>query len=134
VLEKDLNFHPWKPHYEQELTPEDCDRRMEYGELMLGSHKDWPQQFENIFWSDEPVFHIGSFVNRHNCHYWAAHDPEVTVKKKKQNRPKMTVWCGMTATRVIGPYLLHDTLNADRYLQMSPVPTLNFKLCVHIPI
>jgi hypothetical protein len=62
VLEKDLN-------YVQELTPEDCDRRMEYGELMLDSHEDWPQLFENILWSDEAVFHIGGFDNRHNCHY-----------------------------------------------------------------
>jgi len=30
----------------------------------------------------------------------------------------MTVWCGMTATRVIGPYLLRDTMNAERYFQM----------------
>jgi len=35
-----------------------------------------------------------------------------------QNRPKVTVWCGMTATRVIGPYLMRDTMNAERYLQM----------------
>ena len=82
---------------------------MEYGELMLGWHKGWPKLFENILWS--------GFVNRHNCHYWAAHDPEVTVEKM-QNRPKVTVWCGMTGTRVIGPYLLRDTMNAERYLQM----------------
>jgi len=48
---------------------------MEYGELMLGWHEDWPKLFENILWSDEAVFHVGGFVNRHNCHYWAAHDP-----------------------------------------------------------
>jgi len=54
-----------------------------------------------ILWSDEAVFHTGGFVNRHNCHYWAAHDPRVTVEKM-QNHPKVTVWCGMTATRVIG--------------------------------
>ena len=70
-----------------------------------------------ILWSDEAVFHTGGFVNRHNCHYWAAHDPEVRVEKMK-NCPKVTVWCGMTATMVIGPYLLHDTMNAERYLQM----------------
>jgi len=117
VLKKDLNFRPRKPHYVQELTPEDCDRRMEYGELMLGWHDDWQQLFENILWSDKAVFHIGGFVKRHNCHYWVAHDPEVTVEKM-QNRPKVTVWCGMTATRVIGPYLLRDTMNDERYLQM----------------
>jgi hypothetical protein len=43
VLEEELEFHPWKPHHMQELTPEDCDRRMEYGELMLGWHKDFSQ-------------------------------------------------------------------------------------------
>jgi len=102
VLKKDLNFRPRKPHYVQELTPEDCDRRMEYGELMLGWHDDWPKLFENILWSDEAGFYIFAFVSRHNCHYWAAHDPEVTVEKM-QNRPKVIVWCGMTATRVVGP-------------------------------
>jgi len=75
------------------------------------------QNSENILWRDEAVFHIGGFVNRHNCHYWAAHDSEVTVEKM-QNRLKVTVWCGVTATRVIGPYLLRDTMNAERYLQM----------------
>ena len=117
VLKKDLNIRPRKPHYVQELTPEDCDRRMEYGELMLGRHEDWPKIFENILWSDETVFHIGGFVIRHNCHYWAARDPGVTVEKM-QNRPKVTVWRGMTATTVIGPYFLRDTMNAERYLQM----------------
>jgi hypothetical protein len=68
-----------------------------------------------ILWSDEAVFHIDGFVNRHNCHQWAAHDPEATVKKM-QNRSKVTVWCGMTATRVIGPYRLPDTMNAERDL------------------
>jgi hypothetical protein len=63
VLKKDLNFCLRKPHYMQELTPEDCDRRIEYGELMLVWHKDWPKRFENILWSDEAIFHIGGFVN-----------------------------------------------------------------------
>jgi len=90
VLKKDLNFLPRKPHNVQELTPEDCDRRMEYGDLMLRCYDDWPKLFENILWSDEAGFHIGGFVNGHNCRYWAAHDPEVTVEKM-QNRPKVTV-------------------------------------------
>jgi hypothetical protein len=38
--------------------------------------------------------------------------------EKMQNNPKVTVWCGMTATSVIGPYLLRDTINFERYLQM----------------
>eukprot|EP00106_Octopus_bimaculoides_P014260 XP_014781702.1 PREDICTED: uncharacterized protein LOC106877339 [Octopus bimaculoides] len=34
VLRKELSFHPWKPHYAQELKPEDCNHRMEYGVLI----------------------------------------------------------------------------------------------------
>jgi hypothetical protein len=114
-LKEELDFRPWKPHHMQELTPEDCDRGMEYGELMLGWHEDFPQLFENILWSDEAIFHVGGLVNRHSCHYWAAQDPNITAEKM-QNRPKVTVWCEMTS--VIGPYLLRDTMNSERYLQM----------------
>ena len=28
------------------------------------------------------------------------------------------VWCGMTTDTVVGPYLLHDTMNGERYLKM----------------
>jgi len=49
----------------------------------------------------------------------------------------LTVWCGMTATRVIGPYLLHDTMNAESYLQMLEdyVPTYfqpTLYVCIYI--
>lgn len=114
---KSLSFRPWKPHYCQEITPEDCDRRMEYGEIMLGWHGDWPELFDNIVWSDEAIFHVGGFVNRHNCHYWAEFDPKVTAEKM-QNRSKVTVWCGMTSSQVIGPFLFRETMNGERYLNM----------------
>jgi hypothetical protein len=58
----------------QELTPEDCDRRMEYGELMLGWHEDFPQLFENLLWS------VGGFISRHNYHYWVAQDTNMMVE------------------------------------------------------
>ncbi|PSN49460.1 hypothetical protein C0J52_06588 [Blattella germanica] len=38
--------------------------------------------------------------------------------EKMQSRPKVTVWCGITAKNVVGPYLLRDTMNAERYLVM----------------
>ncbi|CAG2054531.1 unnamed protein product, partial [Timema podura] len=58
VLKKDLSFRPWKPHYCQELSAEDCDHRMVYGEIMLGWYNDWAQLFDNIIWSDEAIFHV----------------------------------------------------------------------------
>jgi hypothetical protein len=101
----------------QELTPEDCDRRMKYGELKLGWHEDFPQLFENILWGDEAIFHVDGFVSRHSFHYCVAQDPSVMVEKM-QNRPKVTVCCVVMATSVIGPYLLRDTMNSEHCLQM----------------
>ena len=117
ILKDELHYRPWKPHYCQKISPEDCDRRMEFGELMLSWQEDWPELFHNILWSDEAVFHVGGFVNRHNCHYWAHEDPAV-IAEKTQSRPKVTVWCGMTSSRIVGPFCIRDTMNADRYLSL----------------
>lgn len=117
VLKKVLKWRAWKPHYCQSLSDEDCDMRMEFGEIMLAWHEEWPHLFRNILWSDEAVFHVGGFVNRHNCHYWAGEDPMMTVEKQ-QNRPNVTVWCGITSDQVVGPFLLRNTMNAERYLDM----------------
>ncbi|CAF5152417.1 unnamed protein product, partial [Rotaria sp. Silwood1] len=78
---------------------------------------DWPELFDNILWSDEAVFHVEGFVNRHNCHYWANKDPGMTIERM-QSQPKILVWCGFTSTEFIGPYLLRDTMNGERYLEM----------------
>lgn len=117
VLKKELKWHAWEPHYCQSLSAEDCDIRMEFGENMLALYEEWSDLFKNILWSDEAVFHIGGFVKRHNCHYWAGEDPFV-MSAKMQNLPNVTVWCGMTSDRIVGPFILRDTMNAERYLIM----------------
>ena len=83
VLKNELKWRTWKPHYCQALSAEDCDIRMEFGEMMLAGLRDWPDLLKNILWSDEAIFHIGGFVNRHNCHYWAEEDPRVTSEKNQ---------------------------------------------------
>ncbi|CAF3770620.1 unnamed protein product [Rotaria sp. Silwood1] len=115
VLTKELHYSAWKPHLVQQIFPEDCDIRMEFSEIMLSWKDDWPELFDNILWSDEAVFHVGGFVNRHNCHYWANKDPGMTIERM-QSQPKILVWCEFTTTEFIGPYLLRDTMDGERYL------------------
>ncbi|PSN36858.1 hypothetical protein C0J52_21456 [Blattella germanica] len=38
--------------------------------------------------------------------------------EKKQSRPKKTVWCGITTTNLVDPYLLCDTMNVEQYFEM----------------
>ena len=68
---------------------------------------------------DCSVFHVSGFINCHNCHYWASDeiDLKMTVERM-QAQSKVAVWCGMTATRIIGLYLLRDTMNGQCYPQM----------------
>ena len=117
ALKKELKWRAWKPHYCQSLSAEDCDIRMEFAESMLVWREEWSQLFHNIIWSDEAVFHVGGFVNRHNCHYWAEQDPRIPAEKL-QTQPSVTVWCRMTANRILGPLIMRNTMNAERYLAM----------------
>ena len=117
ILTKQLNFRPWRPIRCQELSDNDCEVRQAYADRMLQWHQEWTQLFENIIWSDEAVFHINGFVRLRNCFFWAKDNPKVLFPKS-QNRQKLTVWCGFTATQVIGPVIMRDTMNAERYLRM----------------
>src|SRR5436190_21404892 len=92
---------------------------MEFSQVMLAWKEESPNLFKRILWSDEAVFHVGGFVNRHNCHWWSAEKPGTSFCLEKiQTRPKLTVWCGFTANRFIGPFILNATMNAERYLNM----------------
>ena len=65
----------------QELFPKDMDRRLEFAETMLEMPERRPGLFLKIIWSDEAVFHVGDFVNRHNSHYLVGQLPKKLLKK-----------------------------------------------------
>ena len=47
--------------------------------------------------------------------------------KKSQHRPRLTVWAVITADGLIGPVILRDMMNAERYLEVledTLVPSL----------
>ena len=70
-----------------------------------------------LIWSDEAIFYVGGFVNKHNCHYWAKSNPNM-ILTKSQTRQKVTVWCGISSRRIVGPFIFMETMNGDRYLDM----------------
>ena len=117
VLKKELSYRARRPHLVQQIFPEDRDIRMEFSEIMLGWKDDWPKLLDNILWSDEATFHVGGFIHRHNCHFWVDKGLGKTIEKI-QSQPKVVVWCGFTSIKFIGRYVLHDTMNGERYLEM----------------
>ena len=117
VLKVTMKWRAWKPQFIQKLYPDDHDRREEFSDQMLDWMETWPELLDNILWTDEAVFHIGGFINRHNSHYWALENPNQTVEKSLHS-PKVTVWCGITSSAVVGPFFIRDTVNGERYLEL----------------
>ena len=72
---------------------------------------------------DEAHFHLGGFVNKQNCRIWAKEQPH-SHSSAQAHPQKVTVWCGVTHDRVIGPHFFENpdgtaaTVNGERYRHM----------------
>jgi len=66
-----------------------------------------PSILNNIWFSDEAVFHLSGRVNRHNTRIWGTENPKV-IEEKERDSPKLVVWCAISAKGIIGPYFFRD--------------------------
>ncbi|GFU26599.1 uncharacterized protein TNCV_1837271 [Trichonephila clavipes] len=57
---------------------------------------------------DEAHFHLSGTVNTHNCRIWDTENPH-TFQEIPLHSPKVTVWCGFTATFILGPFFFEET-------------------------
>ena len=83
------------------LNENDHDRRMEFCEWYQAKCAEVDKLPYKIVWSNEATFKLNGSINRHNCSYWAAENPHVTVAHQV-NLPGVTVWCGLSACGLIG--------------------------------
>ena len=73
--------------------------------------------------TDEAYFHLSGFVNKQNMRYWS---PVYTTELHEMplHSPKVTVWCGVGAFGIVGPYFFENdneetvTVNSERYVTM----------------
>lgn len=116
-LMKAVQFKPYRPRVLQQLSEDDFDRRLEFCELFLARLAVEPDLPERILWTDEAQFKINGLVNRHNSVYWSTDNPRIIVTQEL-NSPGIHVWAGICHRGIIGPYFMHETMNADRYCDM----------------
>lgn len=123
ILHKDLNFHPYKLQIVQCLKPNDYQQRILFCETMLRMFQENDDQVNNLWMSDEAHFHLSGFVNKQNFRYWAEENPRL-LHEKPLHAQKVTVWCAISASGIIGPYFYEDeagntvTVSSQRYVQM----------------
>ena len=115
-----LHQKKWKPYIPRllhALHDGDDDRRLQFCEEFLAKLHEEDTMLDNIWWSDEACFKLNGTINRHNCVYWAANNPRVTVEKEV-NLPGVTVWAAISPFGIIGPFFFEGSVTAEIYLDM----------------
>lgn len=73
--------------------------------------------------SDEAHFYLHGHVNKHNYRFWGTKNPQI-IQEPRLHDERVTVWCGICADRIIGPFFFEDqngkaiTVNGERYRTM----------------
>jgi hypothetical protein len=115
VLHEQL-FHPFKVQKVQALEPEDHPKRVESARWFLHKELDKPNFLKSVLFTDEASFTREGVVNMKNNHVWAQENPHETMNRNFQVKFSVNVWAGIVNDQLIGPYILPNRLNGQRYL------------------
>ncbi|KAJ4444404.1 hypothetical protein ANN_06196 [Periplaneta americana] len=122
ILHEDLSFHPYKIHIVNHLRDTNKPARLAFCRGLSEVLNADPDILKKLIMSDGAHFHLSRFVNKQNFPYWSEGQP-MQVLEQPLHSEKVTVWCGISASGIIGPYLFEErnrtmTVNADHYQEM----------------
>lgn len=120
ILSGKLKLHPYKLMIVQKLLPSDYLQRQQCCERIMEI-----MECENVvlLMTDEAHFSLDGYVNKQNCRYWAEENPR-QLHQRPLHSAKVTVWCGVSKTGIIGPYFFENereeavTVTSERYVAM----------------
>ncbi|GFU67894.1 transposable element tc3 transposase [Trichonephila clavipes] len=107
IMRNIFRYYPYKLQIVQELLPHDFETRHLFSLQFLARLKVDPEWPWNILWTDEAHFHLDGSVNTHNCRIWETDNPHSTLRVPLHS-PKVTVWCGFSASFILGPYFFEE--------------------------
>ena len=114
---QELGLSPYKPQLVVSLNDDDFDRRLQFAGEWQAKFDAEPKLIDKILWTDESEFKLNGLVNKHNCFYWAGSNPH--EQKPHQNTSQgVMVWCGISSTRLIGPYFMEGPVTGESYRNM----------------
>lgn len=116
ILKEDLHMFPYKVQITQRLLPTDEPRRLEYGKSVVRMAQVDSEFWNQILFTDEAHFHLSGGVNKQNCRFWGTDNPHI-IHEKPLHDQKVTVWAGVSAKTIIGPFFFREgeTVDGDRY-------------------
>ena len=124
ILRKNLKLTPYKMQTSQTLTHDDNVRRLHFCQRINQATEQGTLNVNTIVFSDESHIYLDGFVNKQTCRYWSSERPVPVIQKPLHSR-KVTVWCGVSANRIYGPYFFEDansgnarTVTSEAYIEM----------------
>ena len=120
IARVDVQFFPYKISIHQSLTEAQKTARKRFCAWFVRKCDQNPDFVDQIWYSDEAHFHLDGKVNSQNFRFWSEEKPDF-VAEAPLHSAKLTVWCAMSSSGVIGPYFFEDgggdtqTVNAHRY-------------------
>ncbi|GFT11537.1 uncharacterized protein TNCV_2523521 [Trichonephila clavipes] len=107
IMRNILHYYPYKLQFVQELLPHYFETRHHFSLQFLARLEFDPERHWNILWTDKAHFHLGGSVNTHNCRFWETDNPHSNLRVPLHS-PKVTVWCGFSASFILGPYFFEE--------------------------
>ena len=111
---KSLDFKPYCVTVVQQLQEADIVKRVNYCTWLLNSICAGLLDPLQYIMSDEALFHLSGQVNSQNTLYWAAENPHLVHEQPLQDQ-KISVWCALSGTRIIGLIFFDRTVNTEVY-------------------
>lgn len=123
IMRKDLELFPYKVTVHHKLSENDKHQRVAFVKWLKDQTAANPGFLDGVWFSDEAHFHLTGQVNTQNCRIWASAPPD-TLLEVPLHSPRVTVWCAMSSTGIIGPFFFEDgngctqTVNKERYVRI----------------
>ena len=117
ITRLDLKLKPYKVSKVHELINIDYPRREAFCTDVMARIEEDENYLNSILFSDEAYFYMDRSVLTSNIRIWSEQNPHAFSEHPLQPA-KVMVWCGLTSSRILGPYFFHETLNEDNYLAM----------------
>lgn len=117
ILRNDLKLTPYVIPIKQSLSRQDAVAREAMAGWFLGMMENDPAWIQHVWFSDETHFYLHSNINKRTNVYWGMEKPTI-VNQRPLHSPKVTAWCALSSTGIIGPFFFEDqrgvTVNVDQ--------------------
>lgn len=117
---KQEKVKPFKFSFQQELTEDDPDRRIEFCSWII--NENGTNFCRRIIFSDEASFYLNGHVRKHNLFYYSEENEHRLIRVPMKS-PGLTVWAAVSYDLGITFSIIRETMNQVRY-----VDVLNQKL------